>query len=293
MSSSFAFEVVAWPSSPCARYFTTPRSPAGKMSVRPRPLSSPISAVQRPTPRNEVSRSIACSSESGARLSSETSPEANARADLPDRDGFRAREAKAPQARQRFGGQRLRRGKRDVGLAREAGAATVGETELAADVVGELEVDLLRQDRGHERLPQRRDARDAEPSERPDRRAENRVGAMRPVKARHGRRGAERAIDDAAGRLFRGSRTCGSPLEPHVEHGPGSRPELLDREEHPARPDRKEPPVHASVEAIHHLGKPGVALGRQGERVGTRRHDREANRHSISSTPNHVTGLRL
>ena len=178
MSSSFAFEVVAWPSSPCARYFTTPRSPAGKMSVRPRPRRRPISAVQRPTPRNEVRREIASSSHErreallreiaggeraaespGSRPPSSAKGESAAGAAATRRRAARARETRC-RSRPRSG--------RGAPYARHSSAP---------DVVGELEVDLLGEDRSHERLPQRRDARDAEPAERADRRAENRVGS--------------------------------------------------------------------------------------------------------------------
>ena len=198
MSSSFAFEVEAWPRSPCARYFTTPRSPAGKMSVRPRPRRRPISAVQRPTPRSAARRAIASSSESGARISSESSPPAKARAISRIATAFERERRKRRSRGSDSRGQRLGRRKRDVGLLREARPAAVGLAELAADVVGELEVDLLRQDGGHERLPQRRHARDAEPAKRPDRRAEDRIAAMRAIERRDGGRSAERTMEDPA-----------------------------------------------------------------------------------------------
>jgi len=50
------------------------------MSPRPRPRIRPISAVQRPTPRKAVNRSIAASSSSAATPSSESAPPANASA---------------------------------------------------------------------------------------------------------------------------------------------------------------------------------------------------------------------
>ena len=47
---------------PLAKYFTTPRSPAGNVSARAKPRISAVSADQRPMPLMAVSRSTTSSS---------------------------------------------------------------------------------------------------------------------------------------------------------------------------------------------------------------------------------------
>ena len=246
------------------------------MSQRPSPRSSAISAVHRPTPakpdqpldrRLVVERRDLALGERAAR---------ERPGEPVDRLRLRLREAKTAQLRRGLAGDRLRRGERDERLGLEPRAPSERLRELAADVVGEVEVDLLREDRRHEPLPERRHAGAAQSPEVPDGRADDGVRAEAAIEAGDRLRRAESDVHDPLRGRARRGRAGLRTGQRRLENSPRRRPDLRDREERAAPPDRQEAPVDRPVEPVDDLREARVALRRQRERVGALRDDREA-----------------
>jgi len=202
--------------------------------------------------------------------------------EAPDRRGLGAREPKPPQSPRGEPRQGRRRGEVDVDRAADARPPPQRESELAADVIREAQVDLLAEDRGDERLPQRRIASDAESSEVPNRRREQRIRGAGAIELREADVGArsrpERTLDQPA----RGDRGRGRPgsraLEAHLQHGAVRPPALEDLDERGLAAREDQPPVGPPVEAVDDFGKAGKPRRRQGERIGAARHDSKARR---------------
>ncbi len=170
-----------------------------------------------------------------------------------NRESLRTRKPEAAQPRECLGGQRLGRRERDERFATEPRGPAVGERELAADVVSEVKIDLLREDGRHQGLPERRHPGAPQTAKGSDRGREDRIRRLRPVEGADPRRGPQSLFDDAkprgAGRPSAGR----GPFEAHREGGPRGRALLRHGDQHSASADRKEPPVRAAVEAVDDL----------------------------------------
>src|SRR5207237_4760949 len=109
-----------------------------------------------------------------------------------DRERLRSGETEPAERRRRLAGEPFGRRERDVGLAPDRPADPELEGDLAADVVGEPQVDLLAEDRRQQRLPERWDSGPTKAAEEMDRRGEQRIRAARAVEPGEVGAGAER-----------------------------------------------------------------------------------------------------